>query len=445
MSRSATSSPRTVAHRDSPIGRLDVRRSRSGALGRSIGRPSLVDNIEPGSRIDPRSPIDVVDDRPWTERDLRVVHLSCHRDPQRRTGEELLRAWPTLLDVARAAAGAGAEVEVLQAGWRDETLEEGGVRVRFVAERGMDGGWIPSRLAWNAPVRLLRAAREARPDVIHFQGLGFPAQTWLAASGRTPVLAQDHGDKPLPPGWRRALQRRALARAAGVAFTAAEMAGRFVEAGVLRPDARVFEVLESSSHFTVGDVEEARRETGIGGDPCLLWIGRLDANKDPLTMLDGVATAFERLPDARLWMAYHDAPLETAVRERIASDDRLKDRVTMLGKVPHARVESLCRAADLFVSASWFEGSGYALLEAVACGATPIATDIPSFRRVTRGGALGALYPPGDAAALGRRIVEIAGRPRGETRAAARAHFDRYLSFDAVGRELAAAYEAVRR
>jgi glycosyltransferase involved in cell wall biosynthesis len=371
---------------------------------------------------------------------VRVVQASCIRDPRRRAGAELLQAWPTLPDAASAAASAGVDVTVVQAAWRDETVEHGGIRYHFVTEPPA----LPRRIASALPVRLLRLVRSLRPDVIHLQGLDFPVQTRLACSLGIPVLAQDHGSV-LPRPARRPARRWGLGRIAGAAFTAREQAEPFRRAGVLHGETPVFEVLESSTRFTPGDRAEARLAAGIGGDPCVLWIGRLMADKDPLTALDAFARAAERLPGARLWMVYGEAPMEAEVRARIAADPRLGERVRLLGPVPHARVETLCRAADLLVSASRREAAGFSLLEALACGLPTLAADITSARRILRGGAVGGLFAPGDAEALAELLVEHAGRPREAARAAVHAHFDRHLSFDAVGRELRAAYEGVAR
>jgi glycosyltransferase involved in cell wall biosynthesis len=117
--------------------------------------------------------------------------------------------------------------------------------------------------------------------------------------------------------------------------------------------------------------------------------------------------------------------------------------VRLLGRVPHGRVQQLLRGADLYLSASRREGSGYALLEALASGAPPLVTDIPAHRRITRGGSVGGLYPCGDAAALAALLAEHANRPRAAERLRVREHFDRHLSFAAVGRELRDAYAGV--
>ena len=108
--------------------------------------------------------------------------------------------------------------------------------------------------------------------------------------------------------------------------------------------------------------------------------------------------------------------------------------------------ESLMQAADLFVLGSHHEGSGYALLEALACGVTPVVTDIPSFRALTAQGTIGELWPVGDPDALCRALLSAVPRLHSRTRATVREYFDRELSFDALGSKWSAIYaDVVRR
>jgi glycosyltransferase involved in cell wall biosynthesis len=88
-------------------------------------------------------------------------------------------------------------------------------------------------------------------------------------------------------------------------------------------------------------------------------------------------------------------------------------------------------AADLFVAGSHHEGSGYSLMEACACGAVPVVTDIPTFRLLT--GGVGALWRPGDAADCARALVEVASRDLDVERARLAEHFRTALTWDAVG------------
>jgi len=101
------------------------------------------------------------------------------------------------------------------------------------------------------------------------------------------------------------------------------------------------------------------------------------------------------------------------------------------------------RAADLFVLGSHREGSGYSLIEALACGLPPVVTDIPSFRSLTGAGSVGKLWPCNDPVALCQALKSIACRGGSEMRATVRAHFERELSFNALGVQLIAMYEDV--
>ncbi len=353
---------------------------------------------------------------------MRVVQLNLAPPPGRPEPESLLETWPTLPDVAAAVQRAGAEVTVVQSFHRTAEMTRDGVRFRF------------------APKRLMRAVAAGRPDIIHLHGLEFAWQTRLLCALGVPVLAQDHASRA---DFRPRRRRWGLGRVAGVAFTDAGQADPFFANGSLRRGLPVFAVPESSTRFSPGDREGARRKSGIFGDPAVLWVGRLNATKDPLTALEAVERAIPELPGLRLWCCFHEADLLAQVRMRIAASPLLSDHVRLLGPRSHGEIEMLCRAADLFLACSHAEGSGYALIEALACGAAPVVSDIPSFRALTGNGELGALARPGDAAGFARNLVDVARRPAAERRSRILDHFRRELSFDAVGAKLYAAYESL--
>jgi glycosyltransferase involved in cell wall biosynthesis len=366
---------------------------------------------------------------------MRVVHVNVVRPRGHPEPDALLRAWPTLADVATAVAAAGADVTVVQSFDRDAEIVRDGVRFLFVRELA-----IPGRATGVQPSRFAAAVRDCRPDVIHMNGLEFARHSPALSRLGVPVLAQDHASRP---GTNRARRKRALAGVAGVAFTAAAQAEPFVAEGSIPPRVPVFAVPESSTHFTPGSPEEARAETRIHGDPAVLWVGRLDANKDPLTILAAIELAATSLPGLRLWCCFHEQPLIEAVRQRISASESLSRRVHLIGRVSHERIEALCRAADFLILGSHHEGSGYALMEALACGTTPVVSDIPAFRELTGNGTVGALVEPGDSAGFASALIDLARRPREELREQAVRHFKAQLSFERVGARLLAIYGAL--
>lgn len=366
---------------------------------------------------------------------MRVVHVNFARDRKRRTGAQLLDAWPTLLSVASAVRSAGADVTVIQSSHGESICQRDGVSVHFVLEPSLG----IRAAAGYSPWRIARAVKMLKPDIIHVNGFGFPFHTRAVTALGLPVLAQDHADRPLSP--MRRLRRWGLANVAAVAFTANELALPFFQNGSFRSRLPVFSIPESSTHFREGDREQARSATGLRGKPAILWVGHLDENKDPLTILEAFSMALRQIPSAQLWFCYRNAPLLDCVRARIAATSELSARVHLLGAVPHAQVELLCRAADFLVLGSKRESCGYALLEAIACGATPIVSDIPAFRAITANGAIGALCNPGDAGGFAEAMIALSDRPGEGLRAGVVRHFKSELSFPAVGRKLVAAYQ----
>jgi glycosyltransferase involved in cell wall biosynthesis len=366
---------------------------------------------------------------------LHVVQISFFSDPAGRLPKVLLEVWPSLVDVADAACRAGVRVSVVQASSHSERFERNGVRYYFLPF----GAALPEVRQSAAFGELLR---HLAPDVLHVHGLGFlkDVVSLAAMAPDIPIALQDHANRA-PRFWRRASWRRGLSVASGITFCALQQARPFVDAGLIGPHTKLYGIPESTSRFTPGDQAEARRVTRVGGDPAVLWVGNLDANKDPLTILDGISDAARTLPRLQLYCCFGAAPLLRVVQERIASDPLLCERVHLLGRVPHARVEELMRAADVFVLGSHHEGSGFSLIEALACGLPPVVTDIPSFRSLTAAGTIGMLWPCDDARAMGTALQSVVSRSGAQMRAAVRAHFDRELSFDALGLHLAQMYQ----
>jgi glycosyltransferase involved in cell wall biosynthesis len=226
-----------------------------------------------------------------------------------------------------------------------------------------------------------------------------------------------------------------------VAFTAREQAEPFLDAKMFSPDLPVFEVPEASTDFLPGIPTLARERLGIQGDPCLVWVGHLNGNKDPLTVLGGLSAAAAHLPDPHLWCAFLEAPLLRVVERRVAEDPILRERVHLLGACPHKKVELLLQAADALVLGSHEEGSGYAVIEAMACGATPVVTGIPPFRRMA--GDAGLFWNRGEIPSLRQALLRLGEEDRPLRRERVRGQFERELSWGALGEKLAHMYHAI--
>jgi len=382
---------------------------------------------------------------------VRLTYVNYPYGERAEAPEALLRRYPVLTGWATAVAAAGAgqvAVTVVQRFSRDLVLRDGPVTYRFVAD-----GPPRARADRQWAARLVGAVVAQRPDVVHLHGcLPLPLRHLRLCLPRgTALLAQDHGgvylDAPRFTRWKsRAFHAFGLRAADGFLFSARELATPWLRARIISSKQPIYELMESGS--TMGEAPPRADDRSLPGSPALLWVGRLDENKDPLTILEGFERAAARLPEAALTMVFGAAPLLAEVERKIAASPTLRKRVHLLGRLEQPELAPLYRAADLFVLGSHNEGSGFALIEALSFGVVPVVSDIPPFRALTDGGRIGALFPVGDAGALARALERLGSSeiPPSTRRALVCEHFERELSWSVLaGRALAIYQEAGAR
>lgn len=375
---------------------------------------------------------------------MKIAQVNCVFDNEFRDPDALLERYTTLTGWSEALVAAGAApVAVVQRFHRSLRLTKRAVEYIFVS----DGGPChPS--PWRASRAVARAVAALSPDVAHVNGLEFPMQVRQirrALPLASALVAQNHAGGGMVG---RAPALRLLWRAArrsvdGFLFAAEEHVHTWRRAGVIAPRQPAYLVMEASTTFQPQPRSDARQTSGVTGTPAVLWVGRLDANKDPLTVVDGFERALPAIPGASLTMIYGTDELLPDVRRRIETSSALRGRVRLVGQVPHTQLPAFYSAADIFIVGSHHEGSGFALMEACACGTVPAVTDIPTFRLLTAGGSLGALWTPGDAIGCGTALVQLGQGDLAARSAQLADYFARALSWPAVGRRALDIYAEV--
>lgn len=374
---------------------------------------------------------------------MRIVQLNLAADWSLQTPAALLDRYHTLRGWSSALSAAGAHVSVVQRFREPAAVERDGISYTFVADDAP--GLLPQ---WEVSAPALDATAGFAPDLVHVNGLMFPAMS-LALRERLgdtcALVAQDHsGAGPsaslVTRLWSRQRWQRAFAALDACSFTARELARPWRDAGL--PDAcPILEIPEASTSFAPLPREDARAQTGIHGAPAILWVGRAHAAKDPTTMAAAVERVLSALTDAHVWVLVSKAEDQPSLQRLLASSSTVSSRVHISGPVPHARMPAYYSAADILLGTSRHEGSGYAVIEAMACGAIPCVSDIPSFR--TLAGSCGVLWPVGDAASCAAALVEAAHRVGAEQRRTVRQHFVDRVSWPVIGRITFDAYTTV--
>ncbi len=105
----------------------------------------------------------------------------------------------------------------------------------------------------------------------------------------------------------------------------------------------------------------------------ILYIGRLDKEKDMMTLLSGFKEVLNYTEGAQLIIGGIGCDYDLI--KKFIEDNNLRNSIKLLGRVPDTDLVALYNIGNVFVSASFCELEGMTLLEAMACGLPLIVSD----------------------------------------------------------------------
>jgi len=284
------------------------------------------------------------------------------------------------------------------------------------------------------PWRMHRILKQLRPDVVLINGLVFPLQVvqlrWKL--GRTVKIILIHRSEKPFNGLKKILQRFAGGCVNAYLFTSSEFGKQWIENGNIKDRNKIYEVMHGSSVFSPANKSVARSKLSISGSPVFLWVGRLNSNKDPVTVVKAFIDFISFEPTAKLYMIYQTGELLNEIKALINSNEKAREAIRLVGQVPHQELQPWYSSADFFISGSHYEGGGIALCEAMSCGCIPIVTDIISFRKMTGGSKCGLLFEPGNESDLLQTLLKTKELNMEKEREKVLHQFNEELSFEAI-------------
>lgn len=151
-------------------------------------------------------------------------------------------------------------------------------------------------------------------------------------------------------------------------------------------------------------LEAARRDLGLPR-PFLFYPAASWPHKDHRTLLQALRLLLDRGRfDGDLVLTGVAREAAGLVAGEIARLG-LGARVRLLGHLPAPRLPELYALAEALVFPSRFEGFGFPVVEAMACGCPVVCADATSLPEVAGGAAL--LFEPGEPEALAARVAEL--------------------------------------
>jgi glycosyltransferase involved in cell wall biosynthesis len=164
-------------------------------------------------------------------------------------------------------------------------------------------------------------------------------------------------------------------------------------------------VLADSAFVAARPSLELRERYDLGSGALLTYVGRLDADKFPLDLVECLALVSECVPDVVLACAGTGAL--AAEMQRRAAELGVADRLRLLGVIDLEELPVLLASSDAVVAAHM----GYTLVEAGLAGVPIVTYDYDFHAELIADGDTGYLAPLRDVQALAERVCRALADP----------------------------------
>ena len=165
------------------------------------------------------------------------------------------------------------------------------------------------------------------------------------------------------------------------------------------------------TNFKPGKVpDEFYRKHGlVKGQPIVLYVGRVDPEKQVDLVIEAFKQARTKLPKTEVepvLMVVGDG-VDRVRLQKLAAKLGLSDAVKFLGKVLPPELYEVYQAGTVFATASEIETQGIVLIEAAATGLPLIAVNRGAVAEVCQNGKNGYLCEPGKVTEIAEAMVKI--------------------------------------
>ena len=268
---------------------------------------------------------------------------------------------------------------------------------------------------WTYALSLAREAWRFRGSVDVVLGAFAYPDGWAALTiGRwlqVPVVVKVHGSDVNVYGQVPRLRRRVsrvLGRAAAVVGPSDVLVRRCVELGASPECARVIMNGVARELFHPRNRQHCRQELRRPLERrILLFVGRLEAAKGVLELLDAFESMTRSHPDLDLVLV-GDGVDRSRCENRVAAKHL---PAHFAGSCSQEQVALWMGAADVLALPSWREGTPNVVLEALASGRRVVASAVGGIPAIVDRASLGELVSPRDSQALAKALTGVLSTP----------------------------------
>jgi glycosyltransferase involved in cell wall biosynthesis len=172
----------------------------------------------------------------------------------------------------------------------------------------------------------------------------------------------------------------------------------------LRNKIRVIPIGIDLAKFKVLDRVSLRMKWGFNSsERVVMFVGRLEIEKDLGFLIDSFRMVLRQVPDARLVLVGDGR--DRGRLEEMAKD-LIPEQVLFMGAQKPDCIPEILNCADVLVLCSLFEGSPTTVKEALACGVPVVTTKVGDVAQIIKDNAIGRIAPK-DIGQYSHAIVEV--------------------------------------
>jgi glycosyltransferase involved in cell wall biosynthesis len=336
----------------------------------------------------------------------------------------------------------GSEV-ILWEDWR--ILSAAGIPVAVYGRAGTNGAPV-RRLAVRSNLPLVTSLEYCGQCLRKERGALVIGYNEPSVAGLAPdrSIVRFDWSTPLPrywrlPGWLGRFRRSLYL------FPSESERKIFLKAHPLIPETRAVVIPNAVDLVAFAPRAEPTRALRVG------FAGQWSPRKGLEALLGAWEIVQERLPEAELclaggpslWKRNTNVPGVDQTMARLASIQSLgASRIRLLGELPRRAMPDFWNSVAVAAVPSLYEPFGLVALEAMACGAPPVASAVDGLAEIVVDGESGLLVPPGDPGRLAEALLRLLRNAEERVRLAAGARRRaEQFSFEQRSRELLALVE----
>lgn len=261
--------------------------------------------------------------------------------------------------------------------------------------------------------KVRQQVHKIQPDLLHAHQAS-PYGWWGAMASYHPYIITAWGSdllvRPRQSWFYRLLARWTLSQADYVTCVSKNLADAARTLGVTPSRLEVAPWGVDTTIFRpAGSNAALRAQLGLGGEPIVLSLRPIKPLYNPLDIAQAIPLVLEKVPQARFVIrTYMCDPDMLAQFKAIVRKHGVTEAVRYAGDLPDDNaIADLYRIADVAVSVPSSDGMPLSVMEALACGAALVLSDVPSLHEWVRHQQEGLYVPVGDIRALSAAIIRL--------------------------------------